>query len=82
MSLCACLCARARVRACAWVLACVTGRVAVCMCMRVCSHAYPACNAYAPYCEVLRDPSGSTIFFDVINGTIFAKKLLNIKCVF
>jgi hypothetical protein len=32
---------------------------------------------------VICDLSGSTIFFphDLINGTIFRKKLLNIKCV-
>jgi hypothetical protein len=27
-------------------------------------------------------PYGSTIFFDIMNGTIFNKKVLNIKCVF
>jgi hypothetical protein len=25
--------------------------------------AYPACNCYAPYCDVIRGPSGCTTFF-------------------
>ena len=25
--------------------------------------AYPACNCYAPYCDVIRVPSGCTTFF-------------------
>jgi hypothetical protein len=51
---------------------------------RACSFAYPACNAYAPYCDVIYGPSGSTIFFDIIfiNGAIFRKKLWALKCVF
>jgi hypothetical protein len=45
--------------------------------------ANPALNAYAPYCDVICGPSVSTTFFDyLINGVIFGKRLLNIKCVF
>jgi hypothetical protein len=40
----------------------VLGCVGVCMSMRACSLAYPACNAYTPYCDVIFDPSSSTIF--------------------
>jgi hypothetical protein len=43
-------------------LACAWGRGHVHMHV----HAYPACNSYAPYCDVTCGPSGSTIFFDVI----------------
>ena len=53
--------------------------------VRECSLAYPACDAYAPHCDVMCGSSGSTIFFRhyLINGTISGKKhLLNIKCVF
>ena len=72
---------RVRARSCL----CVPGRVGVCMCMRVraCILANAPCNTYTPYCDVICDPSGSTIFRHyLINGTIFEKKLLNIKCVF
>ena len=34
---------------CVWVPGCV----GVCMRLRTCSLVYPACNAYAPYCEVI-----------------------------
>ena len=52
----------------------------VCVCMRACSLANPASNAYAPYCDVIRGPSVYTIFFDIfINGATFGKTLLNIK---
>ena len=49
-----------------------------------CSLAYPACNSYAPYCNVICGPSGSHTIFRhyFINGAIFEKTLLNIKCVF
>jgi hypothetical protein len=38
--------------------------------------AYPACNAYAPYFDVICGPAGSTSFFlhYLINGAIFIKK--------
>jgi hypothetical protein len=55
----------------------------VCVRERACSLAYPACNSYAPYCDVICGPSASITFFDIVtNGTIFEKQLLNIKCVF
>jgi hypothetical protein len=52
---------------------------------RVYSLAYPACNAYAPYCDVICSPWGSTKFFwhYLTKGAIFGKKkLLNIKFMF
>jgi hypothetical protein len=58
---------------CACVRACV--RVCVCVCVKdrereralKCLHAqaYPSCNAYVPYCNVIYDPSSSTTFFNV-----------------
>ena len=46
------------------------------------SLAFPACNAYAPYCEAICCPS-STKFFDISHKRCgFGKKLLNMKCVF
>jgi hypothetical protein len=40
------------VHACVWM----PGFVGVCMSVRVCSLAYPACNAYTPYCNVICGP--------------------------
>jgi hypothetical protein len=50
----------------------------------VCSLSYPGRKAHAPYYIVICGLSGSTMFFPhyLINGAIFGKKLLNIKCVF
>jgi hypothetical protein len=50
----------------------------------VCSLSYAACKAHAPYYIVICGLSGCTVFFPhyLINGTIFGKRLLNIKCVF
>jgi hypothetical protein len=50
----------------------------------VCSLRHPACDAHAPYYTAICDLSGSTIFFPnyLINGTIFEKKLLNMKRLF
>jgi hypothetical protein len=48
----------------------------------VCSRRYPACNAHAPYCH-LRPALLYRIFpHYLVNGTIFGRKLLNIKRVF
>ena len=58
--ICLCVCERQSVR----VGARVSGRV------YACSLAYPARNAYAPYCDVICGPSGSTIFFDIISQTV------------
>jgi hypothetical protein len=70
-----------RVRACKWV----PGPVGLCMCMRIsaCGIANPACNEYAPYCDVICGPFGSTIFFFnyLRNGAIFGNTSLNIKYV-
>jgi hypothetical protein len=54
------------------------------MCTRVlaCGLAYPACNAYAPYCIVTCGLSGSTKFFQIINGATFKNTLSYIKCAF
>jgi hypothetical protein len=38
-------------------------------CVRACSHACPAFNAYAPYCDIICSPHGSTIFFDILSKT-------------
>jgi hypothetical protein len=57
--------------------------VCVCMRVRVCSLTYPACSAYAPYCDVICDFRLHQIFRHcLISGAIFGKTLLNIKCVF
>jgi hypothetical protein len=55
--------------------------------MSACSLAYRACNAYAPYCNVICGPSGSIFFpYYLTNCTIFGggggRELLNRKCVF
>jgi hypothetical protein len=55
----------------------VPGRVGVCMRVRARRLAYPACKSYAPYCDVVRGPSGYTVFFDIISiGAIFEKKYI------
>ena len=51
-----------RVRACVEVV----GSVGECMRVRAWSLAYAACKVYAPCCDVIRDPSVSAIFFDII----------------
>ena len=47
------------------ICACV--RSGACMRVRACSLAYPARNAYVPYCDVICGPSGPAIFFDIIS---------------
>jgi hypothetical protein len=42
--------------------------ICVCMRIRACSLAYPACHAFAPYCDVICGPSVFAIFFAVIFG--------------
>ena len=54
--LCVCVCERERERASVLVDARFLGRV------HACSLAYPACNAYAPYCDVCCGPSGFTTY--------------------
>ena len=58
-------------RICVCVCVCIraSGRVGVCMRVRACSVAYPACDSYEPYSDGI---FGSTIFFDILTkGTIF-----------
>jgi hypothetical protein len=67
------------VRACMWVAGCE----GVCMRISACSLANPACNAYAPYYDVMWPFVFHKNFRNyLINGAIFGKKLLNIKGVF
>ena len=56
----------------------------MCMSARVCSLVSPACNAYAPYCDVICGPSDSTTFLTLSydRHDFLLKKSLNIKCVF
>ena len=68
---CVCVFARVRGHSCA----CVS------ILLRACNRTYPACNVHAPYC--LRPLWLHHIFRHYLkNGTIFGKKLLNIKCAF
>ena len=72
--LCLCACTRA------WVGACVCVCKGVGVCLRVCSFTYPACNANSLCC--LQPRWLHQIFRRyLINGTIIAKTLLNMKCV-
>jgi len=48
----------------------------------VCSLTYQACNAHTPYCRLWPLLLCSIFPHYLINGTIFEKKLWNIKCVF
>jgi hypothetical protein len=49
---------------------------------RVCRLMYPTCNAHAPYYIVMWAVRLCHIFPHLINGTIFGRGPLNIKCVF
>jgi len=42
---------------------------------------YPACNANAPYCHLWPDQLYYFFSHYLINGTIFEKKRVNVKCV-
>jgi hypothetical protein len=52
----------------------------VCACVRAraYSFSYPACNAYAPYFNVIFDPSGCSILFDIISKTARSSKKKNV----
>ena len=56
----------------------------VCVCARACERGfnYPACNAHAPNCQRWSLSLHHTFRHYFIHGTIFVKKLLNIKYVF
>jgi hypothetical protein len=75
---------------------CVCVCVCVCVCMQVfvhvprctdmCMHrhtrslAYPACNSYVPYCDVICGPSVYTTFFNIISYTVlFSEKVIEHK---
>jgi hypothetical protein len=53
---------------------------------RACSLDYPACNSYAPYCDVICGLCGTSKFVIISWTARFPKKkkktLLNLKCVF
>ena len=48
-----------------YLLVCVYVRAR--MWVRACSLAFPACNVYAPYCDVICGPSVSTTFFQLVS---------------
>ena len=60
------------------IFACVCSRGSGRVC--VCSLAYPASNAHAPYCTIMCGFSGSTTFYIIAETARFSKKkkLLNI----
>ena len=60
-----CMCAGERVLLCADAQE--PRRMDVCACARACNLAYPACNAYAPYCVVICGFSHSSRFFDTMS---------------
>jgi hypothetical protein len=43
--------------------------VCACACAYACAcvYAYPALNSYAPYCDVIGDPSDCATFFHIIS---------------
>ena len=65
----------------------VSERVGLRMRVRAFSLAYPACNSYAPYCDVILAPLAAP-YFSTLSHKRYdfwgAKKkiLLNVKCVF
>ena len=56
----------------------------MCMRMRACSLAYPACNSYAPYCDAICGPLAppNCSILSHKEHEFRKRKLLNIKCVF
>ena len=58
----------------------VPGRL--CMSVRECCLAFPACNAYAPYYDVMCSPRSPPHFSTCHKRCDFIKKLSNIKYVF
>ena len=63
LHICVCVQACGCLRACMWL----PERVDVCMSICAYSLANPACNAYAPYCDVNCGFSVSTTFSDIIS---------------
>ena len=62
----------------------VLWRVGVCMRVRACSLAYPACSSYAPYLTSFVAPLAPPHFSTLSHKRhdFRKRKLLNIKCVF
>ena len=65
--------------------------VCMCICTRACVRGYTGADVSLCACSLIQHAmrrilssaaSGSTTYFYVINGTIFGKTLLNIKCMF
>jgi hypothetical protein len=54
-----------------YILVCVCmgvpGHVGMCMGIYACSLANPACNAYAPCCDIICGPLVATTFFNIIS---------------
>ena len=59
----------------------VRGRVNMCVCMLASSPTYPACKTHASYCLLWPLWLHQIVWRYLINGAIFRKRLLNIKCV-
>ena len=58
-----CVCVCVHLRTCVHV----PGHVGMRMRVRAYNLAYPACNAYASFCDVICNPTVDTIFFDIIS---------------
>jgi hypothetical protein len=65
MYLCKCALACMRLRACTWAVW-VPESLVLCICVRACTLAYPACKAHVPF-AFLFVSSGSTVFFDIVS---------------
>ena len=61
---------------------CSSGKAIVIFWEFICILTYPAFNVDAPYCHLRPDQLYNIFPHYLINGTIFGKKLFNIKCVF
>jgi len=64
------------------VLYILSARVRACVCVCVCSLRHPACNAHAPYCHLWPTRLYNNFSHYLINGTIFDKKITELKICF